>query len=432
MQGGPVGQVAGDAAFEAAHRPCILTTTITVVDKQLSMQPAKNGQQPDRANRREEEIADEEHKIELEEYDSLLENIDSLVADSLNDFPDDDNSELAVQAASIARASITEGTRTGHMRIIKAYVLFHLKANRDWDPKAITKDTPFHIRNFIMHKCGARESGFEGRRYSTAVSIRSGLTLWYRSIRPNSSSTVEWRYDESTSLWQGLPTHSREVSQFMIGLEKAKAKAGEVSQSVRALSLKDMHRLYELCLVAPKTLSEQRWGVVRYTAYVLAFLMLLRIDEVTKLEFEGLIFVPGEEEHYEVHLETCKAQQTGVFHDWRLHTNNEDDKLCPFRALICLSMLYGEDVTLSGPLFLRIGAQGSVLQEQPVKLGYRSWALYGTHSFRHGGCQYRVKDKGWSVDMVAAWGGWSQVEALTMFRYFYSPNDNHEYMAEYD
>ena len=34
--------------------------------------------------------------------------------------------------------------------------------------------------------------------------------------------------------------------------------------------------------------------------------------------------------------------------------------------------------------------------------------------------------------MVAAWGGWSQVEALTMFCYFYSPNDNHEYMVDYD
>ncbi|KAJ7137297.1 hypothetical protein C8R46DRAFT_922457, partial [Mycena filopes] len=36
---------------------------------------------------------------------------------------------------------------------------------------------------------------------------------------------------------------------------------------------------------------------------------------------------------------------------------------------------------------------------------------YGTHSFRRGGCQYRIKIKKWSADMVAAWGGWSQVEA---------------------
>jgi hypothetical protein len=73
-----------------------------------------------------------------------------------------------------------------------------------------------------------------------------------------------------------------------------------------------------------------------------------------------------------------------------------------------------------------------VLTTDLQDLGYRSWALYGTHSFRRGGCQHRIKNKGWSIDMVAAWGGWSQIEAITMFRYFYSPNDNHEHMADYD
>jgi len=48
-------------------------------------------------------------------------------------------------------------------------------------------------------------------------------------------------------------------------------------------------------------------------------------------------------------------------------------------------------------------------------LGYSSWALYGTHSFRRGGCQHRIRNCGFDVSMVAAWGGWSQVEALTMF-----------------
>lgn len=58
--------------------------------------------------------------------------------------------------------------------------------------------------------------------------------------------------------------------------------------------------------------------------------------------------------------------------------------------------------------------------------------MYSTHSFRRGGCQYRIRDKHWSADMIAAWGGWTQVEAVTMFRYFYSPNDNHEYLMDYD
>ena len=65
-------------------------------------------------------------------------------------------------------------------------------------------------------------------------------------------------------------------------------------------------------------------------------------------------------------------------------------------------------------------------------MGYRSWALYGTHSFRRGGGQYCLKECQWTVGMLAAWGGWSQVEAITMFRYFYSPNDNHEHLHEYD
>jgi len=34
--------------------------------------------------------------------------------------------------------------------------------------------------------------------------------------------------------------------------------------------------------------------------------------------------------------------------------------------------------------------------------------------------------------MVAAWGSWTQLEAMTMYRYFYSPNDNNEHLSEYD
>jgi hypothetical protein len=133
------------------------------------------------------------------------------------------------------------------------------------------------------------------------------------------------------------------------------------------------------------------------------------------------------------------------------------------RALICLATLYGKETTPWSPLFLRVHPLGAVLIGQPVvctnfalqcnvliamlkttsilsrslsqdlqDLGYKSWSLYGTHSFRGGGCQHRIKDNKWTIDMVAGWGGWSQIEAQTMFRYFYSPNDNHEYMANYD
>ena len=58
--------------------------------------------------------------------------------------------------------------------------------------------------------------------------------------------------------------------------------------------------------------------------------------------------------------------------------------------------------------------------------------MYGTHSFCQGGCQYRLHVLGWSPGMTAAWGGWSQQEGVTMFCYFYSPNDAHEHLADYD
>lgn len=65
-------------------------------------------------------------------------------------------------------------------------------------------------------------------------------------------------------------------------------------------------------------------------------------------------------------------------------------------------------------------------------IGDKKWSWFGTHSFRRGGCQYRIKHKQWDPATVAAWGGWSQTEAVTMFRYFYSPRDNHQYLDDVD
>jgi hypothetical protein len=52
---------------------------------------------------------------------------------------------------------------------------------------------------------------------------------------------------------------------FMVGLEKMKAKAGEVSQSAQALTLDDMHQLYDECTSSKdKSLYERRWGIIRF------------------------------------------------------------------------------------------------------------------------------------------------------------------------
>jgi hypothetical protein len=55
----------------------------------------------------------------------------------------------------------------------------------------------------------------------------------------------------------------------MVGLEKTKAAAGEISQSARALTLEDMHSLYLHCLVKPISSAEKRAGILRLVSFVL-------------------------------------------------------------------------------------------------------------------------------------------------------------------
>ncbi len=163
-------------------------------------------------------------------------------------------------------------------------------------------------------------------------------------------------------------------------------------------------------------------------------------------------------------MDKQKSAQTGVNEFWRLYANDNDPKICPVRALIRLRIVYGSAIKPTGPLFLQISPSGAVVVGTPVvfipktflygprsslifqtkgiidravatyfqAIAEKDWALFGTHSFRRGGCQDRLENCRWSPAMVAAWGGWSQLEAVTMFRYFYSPHDNSEKMIEYD
>lgn len=51
----------------------------------------------------------------------------------------------------------------------------------------------------------------------------------------------------------------------MTGLEKQKAKDGDVSQSARALTVDDMHRLYDHLIAHPNLdAAARRSGIIRY------------------------------------------------------------------------------------------------------------------------------------------------------------------------
>ncbi|EKM48007.1 uncharacterized protein PHACADRAFT_203375 [Phanerochaete carnosa HHB-10118-sp] len=167
-----------------------------------------------------------------------------------------DDSKVSLDAAEIARNSITQGTQEGHMRVAKHYITYHKKHNPQWDEKAITPNTPNDIRVYIQEKCGSKSNGYQGCRYATAISIRAALTYWYKHVR-KIEDTSEWRVDQATGQCFGLPTRSLIVAKYMIGLEKTKAKAGEIQQSVKAMTVEMMHSLYMVCIGNPKLSAAQ-------------------------------------------------------------------------------------------------------------------------------------------------------------------------------
>ncbi|KAK7029300.1 hypothetical protein R3P38DRAFT_3179628 [Favolaschia claudopus] len=204
------------------------------------------------------EVEEELCLLDLEDADSLLEHVQDLISQHLDEFPEDQIDDEATRyAAKMTKASITDGTRNGHVRIIRHYITFHLRRNKKWDAKRVDEQTPGDITAFITQKCGPPEEGFEGRKYSTAVSTRAALTMWYKQLRPNESLT-EWRLDSITNTWRGLPTRSRQVSQFMVGLEKTKAKSGEVSSSARTYSQPIKFKIFSEVSSAVLTLGPKR------------------------------------------------------------------------------------------------------------------------------------------------------------------------------
>ncbi|KAJ7798357.1 hypothetical protein B0H14DRAFT_3545100 [Mycena olivaceomarginata] len=179
--------------------------------------------------------------------------------------------------STISRAVITDKTRGGHTRIVKAYIAFHMRKDPEWYAKRSDRRDAGTYYTVYHPKCGEKAKGCEGKKYATAVSTRAALTYWYRTIRPNESVT-EWRIDSKTGEW------------LTTSFEKTKAKAGEVSVSARALSLSDMHNLYDLCFRPNATPAEMRWSI---TAYLFAWLLLLRFEEVVRIQFESINIIPG-------------------------------------------------------------------------------------------------------------------------------------------
>ncbi|KAK7029069.1 hypothetical protein R3P38DRAFT_2775660 [Favolaschia claudopus] len=107
------------------------------------------------------EVEEELCLLDLEDADSLLEHVQDLISQHLDEFPEDQIDDEATRyAAKMTKTSITDGTRNGHVRIIRHYITFHLRRNKKWDAKRVDEQTPRDITAFITQKCGPPEEVF--------------------------------------------------------------------------------------------------------------------------------------------------------------------------------------------------------------------------------------------------------------------------------
>lgn len=64
--------------------------------------------------------------------------------------------------------------------------------------------------------------------------------------------------------------------------------------------------------------------------------------------------------YVDIYLEDRKHAQTGDPHCYRVHANDKRPEICPIRALIKLSQVYGQEFDPCGSLFLNINQKGII------------------------------------------------------------------------
>lgn len=356
--------------------------------------------------------------------------------------------------------------------IVKAYIMYHRQYKSAWDAKAVTTQTPSDIKSSLPINVGQKRKATRGKRCSFCLLFQPcSLSPFYSSpqlfqlvlLRPlvlkhqtpwedhplpcyNSSHVQLWashlltsgvgvhdgpREDHGKGWWSicicpcsKTPGHASALLSlcyqpggFIRGESSRNCLICECSFLGTSIWFSPFLSVH-ICLCSSWFFALMRpcpWCLRASTLFLVKVcdLLILSISSSSPLCRRVLRCHAG---HTQIHPDSDT-------HWWRLHANDNNPMLCPIWMLILLAECYPTTISYSGPLFLKVGKQGTVLETEPMStsqfvcaltvdlqaLGYSYWVMYGTHSFRCGSCQYRVKHKAWTVAMVAAWGGWSRL-----------------------
>ncbi|KAK7005549.1 hypothetical protein R3P38DRAFT_2794714 [Favolaschia claudopus] len=134
-----------------------------------------------------------------------LNRVQDLISQHLDEFPEDQIDDEATRyAAKMTKTSITDGTRNGHVRIIRHYITFHLRRNKKWDAKRVDEQTPRDITAFITQKCGPPEEGFEGRKAIFNCGFNASCTYhvaWPPNPLPSGLTIHGWARKNKGKIW---------------------------------------------------------------------------------------------------------------------------------------------------------------------------------------------------------------------------------------
>ncbi|KAF5339627.1 hypothetical protein D9611_011514 [Ephemerocybe angulata] len=251
--------------------------------------------------------------------------------------------------------------------------------------------------------------------YAWAQKMRASMTYMFGIVFE--LGMTAWNATGDGVVMRGNPSISNNVSTYMMSLCRRKVAAGETPQSARAVTWEVLMDLYDYNNNPSHwaTDGKDNWGgslkrKELHLIYCLAFLCLLRSDEVLKLRFENITL--GEEKGVSYLSLTLPFRKTHKFGDikpfviWELHES--EAHICPVRAFA--AYIKASKIT-SGYLFRQTGS-GDKLSANDVALTSENFLemfrnnlvdigldpnCYGTHSFRRGGCQYLSSHRRWSL-----------------------------------
>jgi hypothetical protein len=203
------------------------------------------------------------------------------------------------------------------------------------------------------------------------------------------------------------------------------------AESVRAIKESDLKFIYDLYQSSSCSLSQEE-RVRNYAVYLISFLCLLRLQETLTLKSSNIEVAPGYNGFIRINLHQRKTSQQ-PFVIWH---NDDKPWLCPMRAILNYVLLMKRsdmppsyDTNLFrnvsfGKLLLENGKhvkydafKRQFAQDMALIYGDK-YKLFGTHSFRRGGCQYYHCELGWNLKKLCDLGGWSMdFDNLNIVRY---------------